>query len=88
MTTFSFRAECAADVNQFQHACDAAQLAVRWMQFPDGQFPDVEVEIDADATLADLQQIARSATDGHIVLQTLRACALHDNPLTRDFNLH
>ena len=87
MTFFSFRAECPADVAEFKSACAAAGVTTSLSVQPDGEFPDVEVELEASVTLAALRDVMRSVVDGHVMLQTLRECRLKDNALERDYEL-
>ncbi|MEM8519505.1 hypothetical protein [Janthinobacterium sp. CAN_S7] len=87
MAFFSFRAECPDDVEQFKAACNAAGIATSLDQRPDGGFPDVEVELEASASLEALLDIMRLIVDGHVMLQTFRECRLKDNSLERDYEL-
>lgn len=91
MTIFSFRAECQADVDNFVNECNDACISVAMQVFPDYPatgFPDVTVELQADATLSSLQAMMRRVVDGHVMLQTIRECPLKDNSLERDYGLH
>ncbi len=91
MAIFSFRAECQADVDNFKKECDNACLSVSievTPDYPKPGFPDVIVEVQADATLTSLQAMMRRVVDGHVMLQTLRECPLKDNSLERVYSLH
>ena len=88
MKTYSFRAECQEDVERFNEECLKAGLMTQWHAKPDEQFPDVEVELQADASLDTLRNVIRQVVDGHVMLQTLRECSLAENSLERDYDLH
>lgn len=87
MAFFSFRAECPIDVQLFQSACANASLTVLLTNYPDGEFPDVDVEMESAASLETLRDVMRGVEDGHVMLQTLRECCLEDNSLSRDYEL-
>lgn len=87
MTFFSFRAECPADVSEFQAACATAGVTTSLTAKPDSEFPDVEIELEASVTLEVLRGVMRKVVDGHVMLQTLKACRLKDNTLARDYEL-
>ncbi len=85
---FSLRAECGHDVELFQAECVAAGIEVRWELHPDGEgLPDVEVELESGASLDDLHAVVRRVADGHVMLQTLRACRLAENSLSRNHDI-
>lgn len=88
MTIFSFRAECTVDVNTFQKECVKAGVITLMRTVPDETFPDVEVELETTSSLEELREVMRRVVDGHVMLQTLRECALADNHLERDYDLH
>lgn len=87
MKSYSFRAECQEDVTRFQQECQKAGLLTTMQAKPDDQFPDVEVELQAEASLETLRNVMRQVADGHVMLQTLRGCPLAENSLERDYNL-
>lgn len=87
MAFFSFRAECPIDVARFKDACLKAAVTTSLSERPDGEFPDVEVELESPASLRTLQDVMRGVEDGHVMLQTLRECRLKDNTLERDYDL-
>lgn len=88
MKTYSFRAECREDVERFNEECLKAGLMTQWQAKLDEQFPDVEIELQADASLDTLRNVIRQVVDGNLMLQTLRECPLAENSLERDNNLH
>jgi hypothetical protein len=87
MAFFSFRAECPADVIEFEHACAQSKITTSLAKRPDGEFPDVEVKLETPAGLEVLLDVMRSIVDGHVMLQTLRECRLKENTVERDYNL-
>ncbi|WP_065306354.1 hypothetical protein [Janthinobacterium psychrotolerans] len=87
MAFFSFRAECPTDVTEFMSACAAAGVTTSLTAQPDGEFPDVEVELEASVDLNTLRDVIRAIIDGHVMLQTLKECRLKDNTLERDYEL-
>jgi hypothetical protein len=89
MQTYSFRAECAIDVQNFDAEAEKAQLPVSYVaMMHGGGLPDVEVEFESSATLEALRNAMRNVVDGHVMLQTLRAVSLSKNSLERDNTLH
>jgi len=76
MAFFSFRAECPADVIEFESACARAKITTSLAKRPDGEFPDIEVELETPVGLETLRDVMRSVVDGHVMLQTLRECRL------------
>jgi hypothetical protein len=85
MAYFSFRAECAADVDRFQRECAQDGVVATFRQVPDKDgLPDVDVEITSHAKLADLRAVLRRLIDAHVMLETLRECPLAENSLKRD----
>ncbi|AXK38526.1 hypothetical protein [Crenobacter cavernae] len=87
MAIYSFRAECQADVKRFHQECLKVGLITALQAKPDDQFPDVEVELQTDASLEALRNVMRRVVDGHVMLQTLRECPLAENSLERDYDL-
>jgi hypothetical protein len=85
-TTYSFRAECQADVDRFFNACKEQNIAVddAYTYLDPNGFPDREVEFSSDAGITTLKQLAQSMEDGHVVYETLRACPLVENSLLRE----
>jgi hypothetical protein len=53
----------------------------------DAGFPDVDVELEAGATLEAIRSVMRDVQDGHVMVQTLRACPLAKNTLERDYTV-
>lgn len=88
MKTFSFRAECVADVQYFGEVLAKSGVIsdLRTEGVSDG-FPDVAVEMRAESTLGALQGLVRQVEDGHVMLQTLRLVPLVENSLERDYDL-
>lgn len=82
MNTFSFRADCLADVLDLLGSSKIEALG-RVTIIPDGTFPDVEVEIDTGMTQKQLLAIVGSIDDGHVMGETLRMCDLRSNPMDR-----
>lgn len=85
---FSFRAECKHDVDRFFNDCKAIGIKIDHLSIhpaTDG-WPDVEVDFRAKSTLSDLKQTARGIEDGHVLLETLRACPLAENSLSREWD--
>lgn len=87
MAFFSFRAECPAEVIEFERACALAKIRTSLVKRPDGTYPDVEVELETPAGIDALRDVMRSIVNGHVMLQTLRECRLKDNNLERDYDL-
>lgn len=87
MNTFSFRAECLADVNHFCTLCDIAALGVDTRVLYDTYpgYPDVMVEVQTTATLEELEAVLRKVPDGHAMLQTLGVGCANKNPGIRDY---
>lgn len=87
MAQFSFRAECLSDVERFQSACSDAGVTVSLTIQSEPEFPDVDVELQSSSLLEKLRDQMRKLVDGHLMLQTLRECALNENSLERDYFL-
>lgn len=83
INTFSFRAECAEDVQVVIEAANLAGVAgvIVSREVHDGCVPDVEVEVKAAATLEQLRHVMRAIEDGQVMLQTLRQCPLAENSM-------
>lgn len=88
MNTFSFRAECLADVTAFIGTNDDNSLTAVGIVPDMTGFPDVEVQFDSELGLEELRQRMRAVEDGHVMVQTLRQCPLSQNSLERDLNIH
>jgi hypothetical protein len=85
MNRFSFRAETPYDVQEFQNLCAQRNIPIVMAgQRPDPQWADIEVELSTEADLSTVRDVMFGVEDGHVMHQTLRACPLKDNPLTRD----
>ena len=87
MNTYSFRAECLADVNHFCALCDITDLGVDTRALYDTYpgYPDVMVEIHTDASLEELEAALRKIHDGHVMLQTLNVGYANENPGLRNY---
>jgi hypothetical protein len=87
MTTYSFRAECPHDLQELTLALRAHRISCSMNARQDPQFPDYDVEMESDAPLETIRAVMRDVTDGHVMVQTLRACPLAENCLERDYSL-
>lgn len=84
MNTFSFRAECSADIDELKLLLTDFDVAYI-MHSNESPHPfNHHVQLRADCDWTEMQQIVRLIPDGHVVLQTLRQCELKDNSLERD----
>lgn len=82
---YSMRAECLADTGVFFTAMKKRRMsasAVRLYPIKAG-LPDVKVEFECDEHIDRLKQVLVCVVDGHVMLETLRACVLQDNSLER-----
>ena len=81
---YSCRAELDADVPPFAHEIRLRDSSADLREFA---FRDrthgVAVEIATTLPPEEVLAAARSVEDGHYMVQTMRACALVDNPLER-----
>jgi hypothetical protein len=87
--TYSCRAECSADVEKLRSALESKRSDYGDFEMrvvPDSRLPDVVVEFTTTARLDQLDALIREIADGHVMLQTLRLCALADDPLERDYD--
>lgn len=87
--TVSFRAECPHDVEMLVSALDNANpgsylIAGSW---EDGEFPDVEVEmqIRPPLTIAGLHAFMRAVPDSHVMMETLRSGPAELNSMERRY---
>jgi hypothetical protein len=87
MATYSFRAECPADIDLFEQQCVTAYLNTAIRRVPDPVFPDVDAEMEVGVPLDAMRCLMRQMVNGHVMLQTLRACPLSENSLERDNDL-
>lgn len=87
MAIYSFRAESQDDVERLHQAFAAAGVLTTMKGKPDAQFPDIEVELESATDLECIRNVMRTVKDGHVMLQTLRACPLSANSLERDYDL-
>ncbi len=90
MPIYSFRAECQVDVDLLRQALIADGISSSMqitplVGLPDG-LPDVQVEIETQGKLETIRNIMRGVEDGHVMVETLRACPLAKNSLERNHN--
>ena len=87
-TWFSFRAECIADVDRLQAQFAHEGVEIKSLRVvPDAEgFPDVEVEGETTASFEAVRASIQCVVDGHVMIQTLRACRLAQNSLERDYD--
>lgn len=90
MNTFSFRAECEADVAEFVAACEEAGIALNAMSMSPVavNFPDVAVEFSAEdgVTVEQLRTAADANLDIRVALETLRSVRLAENSFERTYD--
>lgn len=86
MQTFSFRAECLPDVEAFFEVLKEAGVVSELETHGADGFPDVCVQIRAEASLAQLRELMLEVVDGHVMVETLRAVPLDQNSLERDLD--
>lgn len=88
MAVFSFRAECESDVERFKSAAlDAGfdfDCSMERYRLNGVRVPDVRVEVQSRASLSELRSVLREVEDGHVMLETLRQCAMAENSMERD----
>ena len=85
MNILSFRAETQTDVERLQDAvARAGHHTMIASQQTTAPWADVDVQMKTAADLETVRDLMRTVDDGHVMVQTLRACPLKDNPLTRD----
>lgn len=82
MSVFSFRADSIQDVFDLL-ASPQMNRPTRITIFPDPVFPDVEVEIVVDMIECGVVEAARTLSDAHVIVETLRECGLESNSLRR-----
>jgi hypothetical protein len=83
VNTYSFRAECREDALYFLALLEATSLK-KIMIIPDPTFPDVEVEIETKLTVKDISSALKMVEDGHVMVETLKVCALKSNGMDSD----
>lgn len=84
LQTFSWRAECAPDAFRFVEGCWDAGLLIKSFKFDMKFAPDVICEMESTADHAALLGVAVTLDDGHVMLETLRPCAVSENSFERD----
>jgi len=88
LKTYSFRAECIADVEGLKVSLakrSGARVELKVIPFI-GE-ADVHVEMKSDLSLREMRNSIRKVMDGHVMLQTLRPIPLEANSLERDYDL-
>ena len=94
LKTFSFRAECPADVDTFclqLKATKPFQSSVRaeLLFFADWRLSgEAVVEINTSLELEDLRNIMRGIDDSHVMVQTLRELPISKNNMACDRNVN
>jgi hypothetical protein len=87
MKTFSFRAECYADVECLRDVLQKSKRQNEFAIFEHG-FGEQAVELQVNLTKLDLKDVIRDyVPDGHVILQTLRPVPLKQNSLERDYSV-
>jgi hypothetical protein len=97
-TTFSFRTECAVDLNKFIVAVDQAEdtdgdepvlgLFITHANTEESTGESyVEIATYQPVSLEWVRDIMRSIPDSHVMLQTLRQVPLAENSLKRDHTI-
>lgn len=81
VSTYSFRAECRHDVLSFLALPETTSLT-KITIVPDPIFPDVEVEIETKLTVHEVTSALEMVEDGHVMVETLKACALKSNDMS------
>jgi hypothetical protein len=84
MTVDSFRAELQSDIDALRQALKARQINCVLQVWPEGEFQDLPVEMQSDASLQTLREVMNQIPDGQVMSETLRACPLADNSLERE----
>jgi hypothetical protein len=85
MPIYSFRAEYQADVDQLRQALTTDGISSSMQITRPDQLPDVQVELETPAKLETIRNIMRGMEDGHVMVETLRACPLAKNSLERHY---
>ena len=86
MPICSFRAECQVEVDLLRQALTIAGISASMQITKPSPFPDVHVELETPAKLETIRNIMRGVEDGHVMVETLRACPLAKNSLERNQN--
>lgn len=85
--TFSFRAECLADLVGFLTVCMSERIVLKTQRSELDEYGELSVEITTPCNLEALRQALREVEDGRTMLQTLRQCPLASNSLERDYKI-
>lgn len=85
MSTYSFRAECRADVDRLLEMLPSFEsVTMKPVVIPRvGPVPDVLVELRTHTPYEKLKSVALTVADGHVMVETLRPCSLDQNNLQR-----
>ena len=90
LNVFSFRAECLNDVRVWQRLLSTMSTAGGSVEITEYnkhfEIPDVVVEIYTPCSLETMLNVMRMVPDGHVMLQTLRACSKTQNSLERNYD--
>ncbi|WP_047605160.1 hypothetical protein [Pseudomonas putida] len=76
MNTYTFRAECLDDVFNFLSSLVLKHHITFCTLEPDDRFPDVEVLLRTAGTLQQLQAVAASVEDAHVIADSLSLAAI------------
>jgi hypothetical protein len=96
MATYSLRAECLVDIANFIKELCNTDLCVEQVTIATESYiandtvlplPEAKMQFVSAASLTELRDVIRTVTDGHVMLQTLRALPLSENKLERDYDL-
>jgi hypothetical protein len=88
MKTYSFRAECEADVDALRELAQAQLVECNWTLRRDQHgLPDIDVEVTTGADQSAVMKLMREILDGHVMIQTLRPVPLSQNSLERDYDV-
>jgi hypothetical protein len=86
MPIYSFRAECQVDVDLLREALTIEGISASMQITKPDQLPPVHIELETPAKLGTIRNIMRGIEDGHVMVETLRACPLAKNSLERNHN--
>jgi uncharacterized protein YajQ (UPF0234 family) len=86
MKTFSFRAECPPDIEEFRKTVKALKLAIEIREVP-LMLGESSAELKTDVTLEQIRDTMRRQDDSHVMIQTLRELPLEENSLERNYDV-
>jgi nitrogen regulatory protein PII-like uncharacterized protein len=87
MPLYSFRTECQSDIDSLTELLRLRGISHFLRVVPDAIVPDRYMQMESDADIEQIRDAMREVVDGHVMLQTLRPCALAQNSLSRDYDL-